>query len=242
MYVKYGWLSSAVNLFDIVSHCEILVWDVVLWNSIIDGLLKNGICEAGLIHFRRMEVLYHMKPDDYTLCILLGLCNHISDIVRGTEIHAYVMRTACDDDPFLAKSESLELGSTAFSSVLTACSQSDDIGKGCQLHSDYVLETWVSREHTQSFQWNEGKGLCSLGLFEMGNSGIEPVEIMFLSLISSCNDHCGFVEGGLKVFQSMKEYKIEIKMELYVNMGKAVNFESIDEGGRTDEDPWMQLD
>ncbi|XP_073304664.1 pentatricopeptide repeat-containing protein At2g40720-like [Primulina huaijiensis] len=143
MYMKCGWLRSAVNLFDIVSQRKISVRDVVLWNYIIDRLLKNGICD--------------------TLCILLGLCNHILDIVCGTEIHAYVMRNAYDDRPFLgkqvqysclkcndqwilekwieslAKSVSLELGSTAFSSVLTACSQSDDIGNGCQIHSDAVM-------------------------------------------------------------------------------------------------------
>ncbi|KZV51928.1 pentatricopeptide repeat-containing protein-like [Dorcoceras hygrometricum] len=247
MYVKCGWLSSAVNLFDIVSQCEVLAQDVVLWNSIIDGLLKNGIREVGLIHFRRMQVL-NVKPDGYTLCILLGSCNHVLDIAYGKEIHAYVMRNAFVDDPFvvtamihlysnfnmpmdawyvfenlenkcnvaawnamingfcenwywidglklytLAKSESLKLGSTTFSSVLTACSQGDDIGSGYQIHCDVV------------------------------KAGFENDPFVSTSLITFYSK-CGFLKGAERVFCMVKDKEVEIwnsMISAYVTDGRA---------------------
>ncbi|XP_073131055.1 pentatricopeptide repeat-containing protein At2g40720 [Henckelia pumila] len=246
MYVKCGWLSSAVHLFEIVSQCEVLVQDVVLWNSIIDGLLKNGICDVGLLHFRRMQAL-NVKPDGYTLCILLGSCNHVVDVGYGTEIHAYVMRNAFDDDPFivtamihmysnfnmpmdawyvfeklenncniaawnamingfcengfwrnglklysLAKSERHELGSTTFSSVLTACSQGDDIGNGCQIHCDVV------------------------------KAGFENDPFVSTSLITFYSK-CGFLKDAERVFYMVDDKEVEIwnsMISAYVNDGR----------------------
>lgn len=204
MYVKCGSLCSAVKLFDNVSQCEVLSQDVALWNSIIDGYSKNGFFEEGLTLFRRMQVL-NVKPDGYTLCIFLGICNGFLGISRGKEIHGYVIRNMFDDDPFLitamvdmysssgrpmdawnvfnklenksntavwnamingfcengswinalklypvAKNEGLELGSTTYSSVLTACSQGEAMDFGCQLHCDVVKTGFENNPYASS--------------------------------------------------------------------------------------------
>ncbi|XP_022887112.1 pentatricopeptide repeat-containing protein At2g40720-like [Olea europaea var. sylvestris] len=226
MYVKCGSLCIAVKLFENVSHCEVLVQDVTLWNSMIDGFLKNGYFEEGVVQFRRMQVS-NVKPDGYTLCILLGVCNGISNFSYGRKIHGYVVRNIFDDDPFvitalidmysnfnrpvdawnvfekvenncniavwnamingfgkkgfwrdafelysMVKFKGLELGSTSFSTVLTACSQGEDIDCGRQLHCDVIKAGFESDPY---------------------------VSTSLLTLYSKC----GFVEDAEKLFHSI---------------------------------------
>ncbi|KAK4403462.1 Pentatricopeptide repeat-containing protein [Sesamum angolense] len=247
MYVKCGSLCSAVKLFDNVSQCEVSSEDVALWNSIIDGYSKNGFFEEGMVQFRRMQVL-SVKPDGYTLCILLGMCNGFLGISRGKEIHGYVVRNMFDDDLFvitemidvyssssrpmdawnvfeelenkyniavwnsmingfcenglwrnglqlypLAKSERLELGSTTFSSVLTACSQGEDIEFGCQLHCDVV------------------------------KTGFESDPYVSTSLLTFYSK-CGFVEDAERVFYLVRDREVGLwnsMISAYVNCGCA---------------------
>ncbi|KAL2248985.1 pentatricopeptide repeat-containing protein At2g40720 [Sesamum indicum] len=247
MYVKCGSLCSAVKLFDNVSQCEVSGEDVALWNSIIDGHSKYGFFEEGLVQFRRMQVL-SVKPDGYTLCILLGMCNDFLGISCGKEIHGYVVRNMFDEDLFLitamidvyssssrpmdawnvfeklenkyniavwnsmingfcenglwrnglklyplAKSEGLELVSTTFSSVLTACSQGEDIEFGCQLHCDAV------------------------------KTGFESDPYVSTSLLTFYSK-CGFVEDAERVFYLVRDREVGLwnsMISAYVNCGFA---------------------
>ncbi|KAK4436439.1 Pentatricopeptide repeat-containing protein [Sesamum alatum] len=247
MYVKSGLLCSAVKLFDDVSQCEVSGQDVALWNSIIDGYSKNGFFEEGMVQFRRMQVL-SVKPDGYTLCILLGMCNGFLGVSCGKEIHGYVVRNMFDDDLFvitamidvyssssrpmdawnvfeklenkyniavwnsmingfcenglwrnglqlypLAKTEGLELGSTTFSSVLTACSQGEDVEFGCQLHCDVV------------------------------KTGFESDPYVSTSLLTFYSK-CGFVEDAERVFDLVRDRGIGLwnsMISAYVNCGSA---------------------
>ncbi|EPS66960.1 hypothetical protein M569_07818 [Genlisea aurea] len=92
MYVASGSLVCADKLFDKMSQR-----DVALYNSIIDGHFRIGSFEGGMAHFLRM-VTANVKPDGYTLSILLGSC---ADISSGKEIHGYALRNRCNDDPFV---------------------------------------------------------------------------------------------------------------------------------------------
>ncbi|KAG8390183.1 hypothetical protein BUALT_Bualt01G0057100 [Buddleja alternifolia] len=233
MYVQCGLFCSALKVFDEMSQCEVLCHDVALWNSIVDGYSKNGLFEESFVQFRRMQGL-NVKPDGYTLCILLGLCNGFIGITYGKELHGYVVRNGFDDDSFvitamidmysnssrpmdawnvfqklenrcntavwnsmincfrenrfwqnalqlysLAKSESLEFSSTTFSSVLTACSQGEDMTFASQLHSDVV------------------------------KTGFESDPYVSASLITFYSK-CGFVEDSEKVFYLARDKDKEV--------------------------------
>ncbi|CAA0811018.1 Pentatricopeptide repeat-containing protein [Striga hermonthica] len=197
MYCKRGALPSAAKLFDEMSRRQDLVYDVALWNSIVDGCFKCGGFEEGMALFSRMRAL-NVKPDGYTLCILLGSCDYI---FYGKEIHGYVVRNHFGDDPFVitamigmyssfarpmdawnvfenlseieqsiaawnamiscfsinghceiclemyysAKCKGLGIGSSTFTSVLTACSQGESLDFGRQLHCD-VVKTGFERD------------------------------------------------------------------------------------------------
>ncbi|KAI3470969.1 hypothetical protein Pfo_027632 [Paulownia fortunei] len=262
LYVKCGSLCSAVKLFDNVSQCGVLGEDVALWNSIIDGYSKNGFFEEGMVQFRRMQVL-NVKPDGYTLCIFLGMCNGFLGISYVKEIHGYVLRNMFDDDPFvitamidmysnscrpmdawnvfeklenkyciavwnamingfcengfwrnglqlysLAKSEGLELGSTTFSSVLTACSQGEAMDFGCQLHCDVVKTGFESDPYAST----------SLLTFYSKSGFVEDAERVFYlvrdkevgiwnSMISAYVN-CGCADDALDIYTQMRRRQV----------------------------------
>ncbi|XP_010253060.1 PREDICTED: pentatricopeptide repeat-containing protein At2g40720 [Nelumbo nucifera] len=103
MYVKCGSISSASQVFAAISESEVeaSVRDVSLWNSIIDGYFRFGRIDDGLFQFRRMQSL-GVRPDAYSLSILLGICNNPSNLAEGTQIHAYILaRNMFGNDPFL---------------------------------------------------------------------------------------------------------------------------------------------
>nr|AYM00558.1 pentatricopeptide repeat protein [Salvia miltiorrhiza] len=248
MYVKCGSLGSAVHLFDDLPECEILTNDVALWNSIIDGYFKNGLIEEGVAQIRRMLEL-NVKPDGYTLCILLGISNACLGVSCGREIHGFVIRNTFFHDPFvatamidlyssygrpmdawnvfkklefdncsiavwnamisgfcenglwrnslqlylLAKNEGLELGSTTFTSVLTACSQGNAMEFGCQVHCDLV------------------------------KTGFEHDPYASTSLLTFYSK-CGVVEDAESVYHLVRERKVGIwnsMISAYVNCGCA---------------------
>ncbi|KAG6385045.1 hypothetical protein SASPL_153869 [Salvia splendens] len=87
MYVKCGSLATALQVFDFMPEREILTSDVALWNSIIDGYFKNDFFDQGIAQIRRMLAM-NVKPDGYTLCILLGKSNACLGVSFGREIYA----------------------------------------------------------------------------------------------------------------------------------------------------------
>ncbi|XP_058087241.1 pentatricopeptide repeat-containing protein At2g40720-like [Magnolia sinica] len=99
MYVKCGSLSEAFHVFDKTSER-----DVTVWNSMIDGCFWCGCEDEGLFLFRQMQLL-SIRPDGYSLSIVLGTCrSRCSGIEHGKQIHAYVIRNVLDRDPFLGTS------------------------------------------------------------------------------------------------------------------------------------------
>lgn len=100
-YVKCGSINNAVKLFNLALKSEVLVGDVTVWNSMIDGYFKNGYIEEGLSRFHQMQIL-GTKPDKFSLTIVLGVCSDHSTYMKGKKIHGYIVRNMFLSDPFVA--------------------------------------------------------------------------------------------------------------------------------------------
>ncbi|KAF8397044.1 hypothetical protein HHK36_018682 [Tetracentron sinense] len=100
MYVKCGSLSNAVQVFVTISESEGSVEDPTVWNSIIDGYFRYGLVKDGVVQFRRMQS-FGVRPDAFSLSILLGICNNSSCLLHGKQIHAYIIRNVFEKEPFL---------------------------------------------------------------------------------------------------------------------------------------------
>ncbi|KAI3871067.1 hypothetical protein MKW92_036985 [Papaver armeniacum] len=98
MYIKCGSIGYASLVFDKITEREDNVHDVTLWNSIIDGYFRYGWTNDGFVQFRRMQSL-GVKPDAYSISIVLRM--DISDLLRGKEIHGYLLRNIYHHDHFL---------------------------------------------------------------------------------------------------------------------------------------------
>lgn len=100
MYVKCGSLWDAAKVFDNILDRENLAQDITIWNSIIDGYLRYGLIDEGITRFRQMQLM-GVRPDAYSLSILLGSCTGHLGYVKGKEIHGYIFRNILNLDSFL---------------------------------------------------------------------------------------------------------------------------------------------
>ncbi|CAA6669233.1 unnamed protein product [Spirodela intermedia] len=98
MYSKCTVLSDAVDLFDGLPER-----DTATWNSMIDGFFRHGRRKSGFSCFHRMQ-LAGVRPDRHSLSIVLSDCGNSSDIKRGRQAHAHLLKNISDPDPFLATS------------------------------------------------------------------------------------------------------------------------------------------
>ncbi|KAL5720823.1 hypothetical protein ACHQM5_013454 [Ranunculus cassubicifolius] len=100
MYVKCGFLTNAVQVFDEMSERDGMMGDVTLWNAMIDGYFKYGCYGDGVGGIRRMKLM-GVGPDGYSLCIVLGACSKLGSIVEGKQVHGYIVRNLFECDAFL---------------------------------------------------------------------------------------------------------------------------------------------
>ncbi|KAJ6304904.1 hypothetical protein OIU78_020451 [Salix suchowensis] len=85
MYSNCGDLESAYKVFGCVVEK-----DVVLWNSMIFGNLKNERLEEGFFIFGKM-VRHGVVPTEFTHSMLLNVCGKLGDFRCGKVIHAQVI-------------------------------------------------------------------------------------------------------------------------------------------------------
>ncbi|XP_021760955.1 pentatricopeptide repeat-containing protein At3g09040, mitochondrial-like [Chenopodium quinoa] len=82
MYAKCGDVGSSVKVFEEVA-CK---WDIILWNSIIVGLAKNGYVEDVLKIFGEL-LQSHVYPDEVTFLGVLSACSHGGKLSEGRHIY-----------------------------------------------------------------------------------------------------------------------------------------------------------
>jgi pentatricopeptide repeat protein len=97
-YFKCGSFGNAVNVFDKLPESEVSGQDVTFWNSIVNGYFRFGHKKEGIAQFCRMQ-LFGVRPDAYSLCILLGASD--GHLGYAKQIHGYSVRKVFYGDPFL---------------------------------------------------------------------------------------------------------------------------------------------
>ncbi|CAO2815657.1 unnamed protein product [Amaranthus hypochondriacus] len=86
MYSKLGFMESSEKLFN-----EMVVKDLVSWNSMISGYVSiNDGCNA-LMYFRNMQA-FGMIPDRFSIISALNACCINSFLEKGKEIHCYLIK------------------------------------------------------------------------------------------------------------------------------------------------------
>ncbi|GJW97751.1 pentatricopeptide repeat-containing protein [Tanacetum coccineum] len=101
MYMKLGFLDSALKVFDGMSERN-----VNLFNVVVSGFCLNGYLKRGFGVFRRFGE-FGVRPDSVTVSSLLSGCG--GDVRVGGLVHCWGVKIGveecnCDDDvEFLAE-------------------------------------------------------------------------------------------------------------------------------------------
>nr|DAD48547.1 TPA_asm: hypothetical protein HUJ06_018484 [Nelumbo nucifera] len=199
MYSKAGDMESALSVFGLDSEHM----NVVSCTSLIDGYVETNQTDKALSIFIELKK-QGIEPNEFTFSSLIKACSSQAALDQGTQLHAQVIKTHFEKDPFV-------------SSVLV-----DMYGK-CGL-LDYSVQVFDEITHPTEIAWNSllgvfaqhGLGQEAIRIFgSMVYRGIKPNEITFISLLTGCS-HAGLVDEGLYYFHSMdKTYGIKPRQEHY---------------------------
>lgn len=92
MYAKLGLIGLAERVFE-----ELLVRDLVSWNSMIRGFVSVGEGWNALLCFREMQEV-GLRPDRFSIISILGACSLECLLRYGKEIHGQVIRSRFELD------------------------------------------------------------------------------------------------------------------------------------------------
>lgn len=194
---KVGQLESARTLFNHMPSR-----DIISWNSLIAGYAQNGDYVMMRELFINM-ILDNVKPDNITLINLVSAAAEVGAIDQGRWIHGVVVRMGTMMDEFLGsvlidmycKCGSIERALTVFREV-----------------REKDVTVWTTMITGLAFH---GHGRKALELFSEMHGEVTPNEVTFVAVLTACS-HCGIVDEGLELFNSMKEnYGIEPRIEHY---------------------------
>lgn len=201
MCAKCGSTADARKGFDCLQEP-----DIVLWTSMIAGLVQNDENEDALVLYGRMEMAGIM-PNELTIGSVLKACARLAALEHGKQIHARTIKYGFNLE--------VPIGS-AMSTMYSKCGSLED--------GELVFRRIPARD---TVCWNamisglsqNGRGKEALDLFEeMQIEGTKPDFVTFVNVLSACS-HMGSVEKGWTYFNLMSEkYNLHPRAEHYACM------------------------
>nr|GEX97061.1 pentatricopeptide repeat-containing protein At5g66520-like [Tanacetum cinerariifolium] len=184
---------------------EMPVRSVASWAAMISGYVSNGCWNNGIEVFREMVRDEKVKPDEFTLCAVLGGCGRMDMIglVLGKSVHGFIVRNEWGVN--------VELG-TALVDMYAKCG----FLKVATLVFNRMRETnvvsWTALicGAAQNGYVNEARTLFE----RMQKMGVRPNEFTFTGILSACVQ-AGLVEEGRRYFQMIGEYDLKPNVHHY---------------------------
>ncbi|KAJ7952708.1 Pentatricopeptide repeat-containing protein [Quillaja saponaria] len=195
-----GGMSDCKKVFE-----EILVPDLVLWNTMISGFSQDeDFSEDALDCFRQMQHVGYC-PDDCSFVCVISACSSLSSPSPGKQIHALAIKSDIPSNRISVNN--------GLVSMYSKCGNLQDARR---LFDRMPEHNTVSVNSMIAGYARHGIGIESLSLFQhMLEEGIFPTSITFISVLCACA-HTGKVEEGRRYFTMMKEkFGIEPEAEHY---------------------------
>lgn len=168
-YIQNGELSAALKVFN-----EMGQRNSATWNAIITGMIGFEFNKEGLRLFTRMHG-DGFSPDAYTLGTVLRGCAGLKDLVKGKQVHGYVMRTGLEVDLVVGNS---------MAHMYMSCgnlSEGEIVILSMPVHNVVACNTLIAGRVQNG---------CPAGALDhyhvMKMAGLRPDKITFVSVISSC--------------------------------------------------------
>lgn len=199
MYSKCGMIDAAMDFFE-----EMDFKDSVSYSALISGCVQNGIAEAALQTFHKMQ-LSRVEPELATMMGLLpafshmaalrhGYCGHGYSIIRGFILDVSIANTLVD---MYAKCGMINMARLVFDQM-----EKRDVVSWNAMIIGYGIH---------------GLGTEAISLFQdMIDSGQRPDEVTFIGLLTACS-HSGLVDEGKHWFRAMnQEFGIVPRLDHYL--------------------------
>ncbi|KAG0469723.1 hypothetical protein HPP92_015808 [Vanilla planifolia] len=192
MYSKCGHIDAARRVFD--GMCE---RDVVSWNSMIAAFSRHSLDKECFSFFKLMRE-DHMSPTESSYASLANCCARLSSLPQGRQIHAQILKDGYDADVYVGSS---------LIDMYTKCGFIVEARRFFDSMPTKNIVSWNEMIHGYA---QNGYGEEAIVLFEyMLRSKEKPDAVTFIGVLTACS-HCGFVDEGIKFFDSMKnEHGIE---------------------------------
>ncbi|XAR50399.1 hypothetical protein NMG60_11004715 [Bertholletia excelsa] len=196
-FMKVGDINIAKKVFHAMP-----IHDVVSWNSMIGGCIKNACFEEALMFFEKM-MSSNIEPDGFTFasvitgCARLGACSHakwIHNLMIEKRIELnYILGSALID--MYSKCGRIETAKEIFRTI-----QRNDVS------------VWNAMINGLAIHGHASDAIAIFLCMESEN--ISPDSITFVGILTACS-HCGLVEEGKRYFELMRCYSIQPQLEHY---------------------------
>ncbi|KAE9450215.1 hypothetical protein C3L33_17872, partial [Rhododendron williamsianum] len=95
-FSKHGYMKQAYEVFSDMSPRNL-----ISWNTVIYGFQLNGFAVKGLEQFSLL-LLSRLRPNVYTLSIVLSICASVSSLRHGKQVHGYIVKQGLFSEALLA--------------------------------------------------------------------------------------------------------------------------------------------
>ncbi|KAL4559828.1 hypothetical protein LXL04_031974 [Taraxacum kok-saghyz] len=202
--MKIGDIDSAKNIFR-----KMPKRDLVSWNSMIGGFVKNTKFQEAFRVFKKMLSTSNIEPDKFTFSSIITACARVGALHQANWIHSLLIE------------KKIQLNFILTSALI------DMYSKCGQIETSKSIFESVRHEHDHVCVYNAMiNGLAMHGLAmdaietfsKMENGNIPPDEITFIGMLTACS-HCGLTQKGREYFDLMiTKYSIKPQIEHYGSM------------------------
>lgn len=196
-FIKIGEINIAKKIFRKMPTC-----DVVTWNTIISGCVKNSHSQEALRIFQKM-LKSNVEPDAFTFSSVIAACARLGARDCAEWIHNLMIEKCISLNYILG---------AALIDMYSRCGRIEK-----------AKEIFKTIEKNEVSIWNtmingfaiHGLAFDAISIFSsMPVEKISPDSITFVGILTACS-HCGLVEEGRKYFDMMRCHSIEPQLEHY---------------------------
>eukprot|EP01018_Ginkgo_biloba_P023510 Gb_17379 [translate_table: standard] len=181
MYATCGSMEIACLVFDKMPKRNVL-----LWNGMIRGYVKNGLCKEALGLYHQMQS-EGVQPNKFTFPFVLNACAGISALQQGNAIHDHIIRIGLESDIFVGN---------ALVDMYAKCG---NVRVAREVFDRMPLRDLVSWNAIISGYAQNGHAIETLKLFrQMQMDGVKPDPITLTTVLSACS-HIRALQQGKEI-------------------------------------------
>ncbi|GER36513.1 pentatricopeptide repeat-containing protein [Striga asiatica] len=198
-YMRNDEFDEAVQMFDKMPER-----DIVSWTVLIDGFVKKQRFEEALSWFKEMQ-MSGIPPDFVTIVCVLSAVANLGSLGLGLWAHRFLLGFESIRDNIRVQNALIDM--------YCRCGCVEFARQVFDKMSERSLVSWNSIIVGLAYNGHADEALDYFRLLQ--KDGFAPDSVSFTGALNACS-HAGFVEVGLKLFESMEKiYKIKPRIEHY---------------------------